>query len=174
MRYGTGGQTFADHLDSKHGGMKAETGARSSGSLEEPDPSDEKATPDPSDRNQTFPDPSDRLKWNADKPQLCAPGCNKDHEHNWGGDPSQMSPDSGVGPRLKPDWGAEDSEFSKGMKASRKMDAGPIKVGKIVTKKKRMTAVAPPGRSKQVEKLKEKYGADSAVPFKIAWSQQNK
>jgi|TARA_B100000959_G_scaffold62205_1_gene65591 hypothetical protein len=33
---------------------------------------------------------------------------------------------------------------------------------------------APPGREKQVEKLKLKYGADSDVPFKIAWAQHNK
>ena len=34
--------------------------------------------------------------------------------------------------------------------------------------------VAPPGREKQVKKLKQKYGADSDVPFKIAWAQHNK
>jgi len=37
-----------------------------------------------------------------------------------------------------------------------------------------ISEVAPPGREKQVEKLKLKYGADSDVPFKIAWAQHNK
>jgi hypothetical protein len=52
-----------------------------------------------------------------------------------------------------------------------KMAAG--KVGKIWTKKNKMQAVAPPGREQQVLKLKEKFGEDSSVPFKIAWSQKN-
>ena len=34
--------------------------------------------------------------------------------------------------------------------------------------------VAPPGKEKMIKKLKGKYGADSDVPFKIAWSQHNK
>ena len=33
--------------------------------------------------------------------------------------------------------------------------------------------VAPPGREKQIMKLKKKYGADSDIPYKIAWSQHN-
>ena len=37
-----------------------------------------------------------------------------------------------------------------------------------------ISEVSPPGREKQVEKLKQKYGADSDVPFKIAWAQHNK
>ena len=34
--------------------------------------------------------------------------------------------------------------------------------------------VAPPGKEKMIKKLKKKFGADSDVPFKIAWSQHNK
>ena len=34
--------------------------------------------------------------------------------------------------------------------------------------------VAPPGREKQIKKLKKKFGADSDIPYKIAWSQHNK
>ena len=37
-----------------------------------------------------------------------------------------------------------------------------------------ISEVSPPGREKQVEKLKQKYGADSDVPFKIGWAQHNK
>jgi len=34
--------------------------------------------------------------------------------------------------------------------------------------------VAPPGKEKMIKKLKKKYGDDSDIPFKIAWSQHNK
>ena len=34
--------------------------------------------------------------------------------------------------------------------------------------------VAPPGREKQVLKLKKKFGKDRDIPYKIAWSQHNK
>ena len=34
--------------------------------------------------------------------------------------------------------------------------------------------IAPPGQEKMILKLKKKYGADSDIPFKIAWSQHNK
>jgi len=34
--------------------------------------------------------------------------------------------------------------------------------------------IAPPGKEKMILKLKKKYGADSDIPFKIAWSQHNK
>jgi hypothetical protein len=226
-------------------------GARSSGSLDKPDPSDTKVPPDPSDE-KTFVDPSDRLNWNPDKPQVCAPGCEMDHEHEFG-DPELESPGSGVGPDMPPDWGAKNSEFHKAMKSvkaygtaegvqkewdtrgrkqpddelkgpnvikftpddtkflgnflktrrpdafeqrwrevnkeawapkilqakktkKKGLEAGPIKVKKIVTKDKdnSMKAVAPPGRENQVKALKKKFGNDSAAPFKIAWSQQNK
>ena len=33
--------------------------------------------------------------------------------------------------------------------------------------------VAPPGKEKMIKKLKGKYGADSEIPYKIAWSQHN-
>lgn len=72
--------------------------ARSSGSLEEPDPSDTKAEPDPSDRNKTFPDPSDRLQWNAKKPQTKAPGA--DYKPFKWLDQGGASAGSGVGPHL--------------------------------------------------------------------------
>ena len=36
------------------------------------------------------------------------------------------------------------------------------------------TEVAPPGKEKMIKKLKKKFGADSDIPFKIAWSQHNK
>ena len=34
--------------------------------------------------------------------------------------------------------------------------------------------VAPPGKEKMIKKLKGKYGADSDIPYKIAWSQHSK
>ena len=33
--------------------------------------------------------------------------------------------------------------------------------------------VAPPGKEKQIKKLKKKFGANSDIPYKIAWSQHN-
>lgn len=39
--------------------------------------------------------------------------------------------------------------------------------------KKSLLATAPPGHEDQVLKLKKKYGEDSDVPFKIAWSDHN-
>ena len=38
----------------------------------------------------------------------------------------------------------------------------------------KMPEVAPPGSEKQIKKLKKKFGADSDIPYKIAWSQHNK
>ena len=38
----------------------------------------------------------------------------------------------------------------------------------------KLPEVAPPGKEKMIKKLKGKYGADSDMPFKIAWSQHNK
>ena len=37
----------------------------------------------------------------------------------------------------------------------------------------KMPEVAPPGKEKMIKKLKKKYGDDSDIPFKIAWSQHN-
>jgi len=146
--------------------------ARSSGSLEEPDPSDTKVPPDPSDKGP-FTDPSDRRQWQPDKPQMYPP----DRAGGYGS-PDKESPGSGVGPRLRDtQYGAKNSELSRGKVdvKSKGMDAGPVKVKKIWTRdKKRMEAVAPPGREKQVLKLKQKFGKNSAIPFKIAWSQENK
>ena len=38
----------------------------------------------------------------------------------------------------------------------------------------KLPEVAPPGKEKMIMKLKKKYGDDSDIPFKIAWSQHNK
>ena len=38
----------------------------------------------------------------------------------------------------------------------------------------KISEVAPPGREKQILKLKKKFGKDSDIPYKIAWSQHNK
>ena len=38
----------------------------------------------------------------------------------------------------------------------------------------KLPEVAPPGKEKMIKKLKQKYGDDSEIPFKIAWSQHNK
>ena len=38
----------------------------------------------------------------------------------------------------------------------------------------KMPEAAPPGKEKMIKKLKQKYGDDSEIPFKIAWSQHNK
>ena len=38
----------------------------------------------------------------------------------------------------------------------------------------RIVEVAPPGREKQILKLKKKFGKDSDIPYKIAWAQHNK
>ena len=38
----------------------------------------------------------------------------------------------------------------------------------------KLPEVAPPGKEKMIKKLKLKYGADSDIPYKIAWSQHNK
>ena len=38
----------------------------------------------------------------------------------------------------------------------------------------KLPEVAPPGKEKMIKKLKQKYGDDSEMPFKIAWSQHNK
>ena len=38
----------------------------------------------------------------------------------------------------------------------------------------KLPEVAPPGKEKMIKKLKGKYGTDSDIPYKIAWSQHNK
>ena len=38
----------------------------------------------------------------------------------------------------------------------------------------KLPEVAPPGKEKMIKKLKIKYGKDSDIPYKIAWSQHNK
>ena len=38
----------------------------------------------------------------------------------------------------------------------------------------KLPEVAPPGKEKMIKKLKVKFGADSDIPYKIAWSQHNK
>ena len=38
----------------------------------------------------------------------------------------------------------------------------------------KLPEVAPPWREKQILKLKKKFGVDSDIPYKIAWSPHNK
>ena len=38
----------------------------------------------------------------------------------------------------------------------------------------KLPEVEPPGKEKMIKKLKQKYGADSDIPYKIAWAQHNK
>lgn len=109
------------------------------------------------------------------------------------GNPEKQQPGAGIGPRVgprvgsaegtrfqehlhtTPAGGASHSEMNQRLQQEKDLQAGPIKVKKLITKKKRkMEAVAPPGRERQVLKLKEKFGEDSATPYKIAWSQKNK
>ena len=126
-------------------------GARSSGQLKL-DPSDKITSQDPSDK--------DEAEWDPNDPQMAAPGSGED---------------TAGGKGIGKDPGDREGEMAKSgaLKADKEMDAGPIRVKKIVTdKKKRLAAVAPPGREAQVKKLKKKFGTESA--FKIAWSQYNK
>lgn len=125
---------------------------------------------DPSDKLEPgdLPDPSDREDTDVDPSDRDATGTNRKPAAGTYSSPSQQSPGSGVGPRTKPSKGASNSELSKTMKGDGKV------IPTMYEKKKRMAAVAPPGREQQVLKLKEKFGEDSAVPFKIAWSQKNR
>ena len=107
------------------GGVSGLNPARA-GIYSDSDPSDRKNPPDPSDRGQML-DPSDKEQFSLGSPKA--------------GDPSKQSPGAGVGPRTRPSTGASNSEMSR-----RGINAGPIKVKKIVThKKRRMEAVAHPG-----------------------------
>jgi hypothetical protein len=136
----------------------------SMGQLEDPSASDnEKVPPDASD-DGSFVSASDRRKWQFPKEEIRAPG-----HKGWEGrsSPSQQSPGSGVGPRVKRSTGATRSEMSRLVHTVPDVDAGSKVVKKIYTK-------APPGHEKQVLKLKEKYGEDSSTPFKIAWADYNK
>jgi hypothetical protein len=74
---------------------------------------------DPSDRGQML-DPSDKEQFSYGAPK--------------GGDPSKQSPGSGGGTRTRPSTGASNSEMSQ---KKRGLSAGPIKVKKITTDKKR-------------------------------------
>ena len=56
--------------------------------------------------------------------------------------------------------------------AKKKFGLKRVEIQKI--DKKYLDEVAPPGKEKMIKKLKKKFGADSDVPFKIAWSQHNK
>jgi hypothetical protein len=144
-------------------------GARSSGQLEPSDISDRTIPPSASDSGSNT-ESSDRRQWDHNKPSINAPGTKGwSSELRGPGNPISDSPGSGVGPRLRPNTGASRSEMS------RAVHAHGTKVGKIWTKKKKkLQAVAPSGRESQVKELKKKFGEDSSVPFKIAWSQENK
>ena len=56
--------------------------------------------------------------------------------------------------------------------AKKKFGLKRVEIQKI--DKKYLDEVAPPGKEKMIKKLKKKFGADSDIPFKIAWSQHNK
>lgn len=137
-------------------------GARSSGQLEDDTSNDDhKVPPDQSDSKQAV-DPSDRLTWDGKKANNQTPGTKPGYSDRFGS-PNIQSPGSGTGPRVK-NTGGSKSDFARQLSAGKR-------VGKIWNKKK-MKAVAPPGKEKQVRKLKEKFGEDSSIPFKIAWSQE--
>ena len=67
-------------------------------------------------------DPSDKKQFMKDEPE--------------GTNPAKQSPGVGVGPRVAPDGGASHSDMTQ--RLSKGMKAGPIKVKKLVTKKKKM------------------------------------
>jgi hypothetical protein len=56
----------------------------------------------------------------------------------------------------------------------RKPDSPEFCLCTSLVKVESLEKVAPPGREKQVRKLKEEYGENSPIPFKIAWAQHNK
>jgi len=157
--------------------------AESSGHLNEPDPSDEDVPPSPSDTKQAV-DPSDRLNY-EDEPQHNPPGVKGwSSEMRGKNNPVSDSPGSGVGPRLKPDRGASNSELQRSMKAKGCSDCPSIFASaKHVTKiwndfkaavangyKPRMEAKAPPGCEAAVMGLK-KSKVDN--PFAVAWWMKN-
>ena len=162
----------------------AACGSRSSGSLEEASASDEKVPRDASDAGPHV-EASDRRIWNPNKPQRNAPGTKGWSSEVTGYNPAAVAPGTGVGPRLKPNTGASRSELSRSFHAKsdascgcggkckdcKEVKAKGMKSGKLI---KKIYTKAPPGREKQVLKLKEKYGDDSSTPFKIAWSQYHK
>jgi len=49
-----------------------------------------------------------------------------------------------------------------------------MKLSSVWKKEKRQNEVAPPGREKQVKKLKKKFPKGSAAPFRIAWASYQK
>jgi hypothetical protein len=125
--------------------MKASVpAARSSGHLEEPDPSDTDVPPNPSDTKPTV-DPSDQLQY-SEEPQPYPPGVKEDK--NSFASPV-ASPGSGVGPRLKPSKGASNSEMQRKLEAetdmcaechgNKKMKSAGKKIKRIWTDKRTKT-----------------------------------
>lgn len=101
-------------------------GARSSGSLEDTDSSDDTIPPDASDTKQAV-DASDRLKFNPNKPQIYTPGTSKGHGNKFGS-PNLDSPGSGVGPRTV-NKGPSRSEMAKQLNAKCGSDCLCMKCG---------------------------------------------
>ena len=170
---GEGGSRPKDHLHSGKGLFKKKVkakveecdacGARSSGSLvDDSSNSDHKIPPDSSDTKQAV-DTSDQLGWDGRQANVYAPGTRPGYADQFGS-PNFQAPGSGVGQRVK-NTGASNSDFSRELRAKG------TKIPKIWNKKKRVKAVAPPGREAQVKALKPKVGKKAA--FKIAWSQHN-
>jgi len=159
--------------------------ARSSGQLEEPDPSDENVPVDPSDSGQSV-SPSDQLQY-EEEPQHNPPGVKGwSSEVRGKNNPVSEAPGSGVGPRLTPDKGASNSELRRTVKASKKcsdcpsMFASKHHIKRIVTGFKaavakgyvpKMKAKTPPGCEDAVQGLK-KSGVDN--PWAVAWWMKDK
>jgi len=114
---------------------------------------------------------SDRRNYLFPKPNVVAPG--KKGWEGYGPDSqNNQAPGSGSGPRTKRSTGATRSEMSRAADSVPIIKAVQVDAkGKIV---KQIYTKAPPGREDQVLRLKKKYGEDSSMPFKIAWSQHNK
>lgn len=163
--------------------------ARSTGQLEEPDPSDTKVPPDPSDTKQSD-DPSDRQNYKQEE-QVAPPGVRKGSEEvRDKNNPLWQSPGSGVGPRLTPNKGASQSEMQKRIQAAKKkpckactmeLDAAGKWVKEVTSAYKKavksgyvgdLKNVSPPGCEDMVKGLK-KSGHEKSSAFAIAWWAHN-
>jgi hypothetical protein len=145
-------------------------GAVSTGSLEPAAASDEKVPPDQSDAGSDV-SASDQRKFNSNKPNVYPGGLKPSNVQQFGLN-KEAAYQNNIGPRIV-NKGASKSELSRELNAKGKVKAA-IRVPKMWTKdkKKKMEAVAPPGRESQVKALKKKVGVPGA--YKIAWSQENK
>ena len=182
---GEGGSRPVDRMHSKRKVKAGDTGdcnacgARSSGSLDEPDDSETDAIgstqgkPNASDSNKTFSDASDQRKWQPNKPQNHAPGTGPGYVKRFSVDPAQAAPGAGSGPRV-PNKGASKSEYARQLNASRPFPNLKSKGKMVPDIHEDMDAEAPPGREAQVKTLKRKFGKKSGIPFAIAWDQHDK